>query len=61
MIYFNFLKILSVIPYVNTSKYLGMNLDAKLRWKEHIKKKRDELNMSISLEEFTEAQKFLSF
>jgi hypothetical protein len=26
-------------PYANTAKYLGMNLDAKLRWKEHIKKK----------------------
>jgi hypothetical protein len=24
-----------------------MTLDAKLRWKEHIKKKRDELNMKF--------------
>jgi hypothetical protein len=25
-------------PYANTAKYLGMILDAKLRWKEHVKK-----------------------
>ena len=25
------------------TKYLGMNLDAKLRWNEHIKKKVEEL------------------
>lgn len=34
-----------VVPYSNTAKYLGMNLDAKLKWKEHIKKKRKELNI----------------
>lgn len=34
-----------IIPYANMAKYLGMNLDAKLRWKEHIKKKREELNL----------------
>lgn len=33
------------IPYANTAKYLGMNLDAKLKWKEHIKKKREELEI----------------
>jgi hypothetical protein len=30
-------------PYANTAKYLG----AKLRWKEHIKKKRDEFNIKF--------------
>lgn len=33
-----------VVPYANTAKYLGMTLDAKLRWKEHIKIKRKQLN-----------------
>lgn len=33
-----------VVPYSNSAKYLGMTLDAKLRWKEHIKIKRKQLN-----------------
>lgn len=33
------------VPYSNTAKYLGMTLDAKLRWKEHVKKKKEELNI----------------
>lgn len=33
------------IPYGNTAKYLGMTLDAKLRWKAHVKKKKEELEL----------------
>ena len=32
-----------VVPYENTAKYMGTTLDAKLRWKPHVKKKQEEL------------------
>jgi hypothetical protein len=32
-----------VISYANTAKYLGVTLDTKLKWKEHVKKKKTEL------------------
>jgi len=34
-----------VIPHSNTAKYLGMTLDAKLRSKAHVKKKREDLGL----------------
>jgi hypothetical protein len=33
------------IPHSQTAKYLGMTLGAKLRWRVHIKKKREELGL----------------
>ena len=33
------------IPYANTAKYLGITLDARLRWKAHVKKKREEIGL----------------
>ena len=33
------------IPYYNTAKYLGMNLDSKIKWREHVKIKLDELRI----------------
>lgn len=36
-----------IIPYSNSAKYLGMTLDSGLRWKEHIKKKKEELNIKF--------------
>ena len=36
-----------LIPYSNQAKYLGMTLDARLRWKAHVKKKREELNIKF--------------
>lgn len=38
----------TVIPYSDSAKYLGMTLDAKLRWKEHVKKKKEELDIKLS-------------
>ena len=35
------------IPYSNTAKYLGMTLDTKLKWKEHVKIKRKELDLKF--------------
>jgi len=34
------------IPLSHTAKYFGMTLDAKLRWKVHAKKKREELDLN---------------
>lgn len=34
-----------VIPFANTAKYLGLTLDTKLRWRQHVKNKKDELNI----------------
>ena len=34
-----------IIPYENKAKYLGMTLDSKLRWKAHVKMKREELSL----------------
>ena len=34
-------------PYENKDKYLGMTLDTKLRWKEHVKKKKEKLNIKF--------------
>ena len=33
-----------VVPYENTAKYLGMTLDAKLRWKPQVKIKMKNLH-----------------
>ena len=37
----------NVVPYSDSAKYLGLTLDAKLRWKVHVKKKRSELNLKF--------------
>jgi len=36
------------IPHSQTAKNLGITLDAKLRWKVYIKKKRDELGLKYT-------------
>lgn len=36
---------LQPVPYTNSAKYLGMTLDTKLKWKEHVKIKLTELNI----------------
>ena len=38
----------AAIPHVNEAKYLGLTLDAKLRWKCHVKKKKAELGFKYS-------------
>lgn len=35
------------VPYSNTAKYLGITLDAKLRWKPHVKRKKEELKIKL--------------
>jgi hypothetical protein len=36
-----------VVPYENTAKYLDMTLDAKLRWKPHVNKKKGRTRTEI--------------
>jgi hypothetical protein len=37
----------TVIPHSNSAKYLDITLDAKLRWKAHVKKQREDLGLKI--------------
>ena len=34
-----------IVPQANSARYLGLHLDSKLNWAEHIRQKRDELNL----------------
>ena len=36
------------LPYSDSAKYLGMILDTQLRWKEHVKKKKLELDINFA-------------
>jgi hypothetical protein len=40
------------IPFVNEAKYLGMNLDVRLKWEAHMKKTQDELEIIRNLSWF---------
>lgn len=35
----------NVVPNKKTAKYLGLNLDVKLKWKEHVKKKTEQMKI----------------
>lgn len=46
------------IPYANTAKYLGMTLDAKLKWKEHVKMKKKRTRNQIQKNVLANRQTF---
>jgi predicted GIY-YIG superfamily endonuclease len=48
------------VPFVNTAKYLGMTLDAKLRWKAHVKKKREELGLRFKKKVLADRKELLT-
>ncbi|RZF44127.1 hypothetical protein LSTR_LSTR013199 [Laodelphax striatellus] len=47
--------------YANEAKYLGMTLDTRLRWKAHVKKKREELGIRYSKILLVDRKKFNTF